>query len=875
MSPSPLSKQPCSRCQATGPAILPVRYAVVTDKVQLSLPAWASPAIKFPDAGEGFRYVLRAPRQGFIYVWYETKKHWDGWAVAEDGSLWKQPSGAYAQPKKTPDCQAPEHNATNMEMLVLSPDALKGNTWIAFSPSKWSLKTLARYASHKKDRLARMQCIASWQWAEPENKHSVAEATQAHLETVLDYVLFTSSRAAVEMPFNPRVKRLCFTKPSAPWYQFNESDICPKGTIYLWSDRRAWMAGRTVEALAQRGAGVTPAGRPLQQLMVALYDPAGIAHELTGFADDYAALHKSWVDELSIEFMTDRWLNGVENQLRALDRAQAQQDADYNTGLIEAMTQGHRSEQDTIRLRDLIQQNSIQSGEREFAHDWGKYAAELNPEKRTAFLDCHDRFCDTLAQQMETLSSFRVDWLRNAHFITCSQDFNTGSEEDSLNYQEMVDYAMASLNLTQAGTAYLDEQIDRYSAGPVDNLVWRSLMLNNQDVIDETQPFLQGLAQNKGNTQKADKAQFLALVSSLSGKFIKAYDKANAAVAKNPSPSSSWSRVMLHCDRKMTTLGDRFFSFTRLNKVLDTITEVSHKTLFSVMSGVAFDDAVRLSVSQLEDGDAFRQSVLDGLKASGAEERIDTRNAYRADFDKFAQTDDGASALKKSRIKLLVLAFNLLEYANKLHALENDPASVKVWAQYFAAASSTLGTAADIVQPVFEFGIKSERWLKGIKWTGATAGSVASLISLGLDITSVVDELKNKRRWQFVVLYGFKVTVDLSIAVKALKGLLELVVERGWLSAENLLVKGIVRIAAWEVVAVLSSWEVMIIILIVEQLWTLLFDNDLQKWCEQSVFGGNPAEDLKSTWVIELPASRSKVLEQQQESFDAAMQVIQ
>ncbi|ELY6285781.1 hypothetical protein ACM912_003616 [Cronobacter sakazakii] len=107
------------------------------------------------------------------------------------------------------------------------------------------------------------------------------------------------------------------------------------------------------------------------------------------------------------------------------------------------------------------------------------------------------------------------------------------------------------------------------------------------------------------------------------------------------------------------------------------------------------------------------------------------------------------------------------------------------------------------------------------------------------------------------------------------KGLLELVVERGWLSAENLLAKGIMRIAAWEVVAVLSSWEVMIVIFIVEQLYTVFFGNDLQKWCAQSVFGGNPAEDLKSTWVLELPARRNKVLEQQRESFDTAMQVIQ
>ncbi|EKF1803007.1 T6SS effector BTH_I2691 family protein [Cronobacter sakazakii] len=875
MSTSLFSPQPCSRCLATGPALVPVRYAVVTDKVQFPLPAWAEPEITFPDEGSGFRYGLRTLRQGFVYVYYEKSRQWDGWAVAEDGSLWKQPSGAYAQPKKAPDCTAPEHNATNVEMIILRPEALSGNTWLAFSPSKWYTDTLDRYAGNEQDRKARMQCIATWQWAEPENKHGVAQATQANLNTVLDYAPFSSSHPAALMPFDPPVKRLCFTQPESPWYRFNESDICPKGTIYPWSNNRAGMAGRTVEALAQRGSGLTPLGRPIKPLLVALYDPAGITHELAGFADDYTALHKSWVDELSIEFMTDRWLSGVENQLRELNRAQALQDAIYNTGLIDAMTQGHRNEQDTARLHDNIRLNAIKSADSQFAHDWGKYAAELNPQKRKAFLDCHNRFCDVLAQQLEALASFRVAWLKNAHFITCSQDFASERVEDNLSYQEMVDYAMASLNLTQTGTAWLDEQIDRYSAGPKDNLVWRSLMLNNQSVIDETQPFLEGLAQHKGNPQKADQAQFLALVTSLSGKFVKAYDKANAAVAKNPTPSSSWSKMMLHCDRKMTTLGDRFFSFTRLDKVLDTMTEVLHKTLFSVMSGVAFDDAVRLSVSQLEDGNAFRQSVLDSLKASGGEERSTKLYEYKNRFDEFAQTDEGCSALKKSRIKLLVLAFNLLEYADKLHKLENDTTSKKAWAQYFGATSSTLGTAADIVQPVFEFGIKSDGWLKGIKWTGASAGSVASLISLGLDITSAIEEASGKQRWQYFALYTVKIIVDAKIAANALNGLFKLIIEKGWRLDERLAFKGIMWLAAWEEIAWLASWEVMIAIFIVEQLYTVFFGNDLQKWCAQSVFGGNPAEDLKSTWVLELPARRNKVLEQQQESFDTAMQVIQ
>ncbi|MBE8219533.1 hypothetical protein, partial [Leptospira borgpetersenii] len=90
--------------------------------------------------------------------------------------------------------------------------------------------------------------------------------------------------------------------------------------------------------------------------------------------------------------------------------------------------------QDTARLHDNIRLNAIKSADSQFAHDWGKYAAELNPQKRKAFLDCHNRFCDVLAQQLEALASFRVAWLKNAHFITCSQDFASERVEDNLSY---------------------------------------------------------------------------------------------------------------------------------------------------------------------------------------------------------------------------------------------------------------------------------------------------------------------------------------------------------------------------------------------------------------------------------------------------------
>ncbi|SUG53050.1 Uncharacterised protein [Salmonella enterica subsp. diarizonae] len=169
MTTSPLGPKPCSHCQISGPAILPVRYAVVPAGLSASVPAWAKPDTPFP-TGDGYDYLLRALRQGFVYVYYESNRQWEGWSVAEDGSLWKQPSAAYARSQKKSDCTMPYHNPTNLEMLILSPAALKGNCWIAFTSAKWRTGTLERYGSDANARKKRMQCVEYWQWTTPANE---------------------------------------------------------------------------------------------------------------------------------------------------------------------------------------------------------------------------------------------------------------------------------------------------------------------------------------------------------------------------------------------------------------------------------------------------------------------------------------------------------------------------------------------------------------------------------------------------------------------------------------------------------------------------------------------------------------------------------
>ncbi|EYU13217.1 T6SS effector BTH_I2691 family protein [Photorhabdus aegyptia] len=869
-----MNRSLCWMCESTGPALLPVRYTVVPDDVSETLPVWAE--TPEPESS-GYHYALRALRQGFLYVYYasaglDEPESWDAWSVSEDGALWQQFCAPFGvSPKKTSDCRAPTHQSANMEFIVLQDMALYTETWLAFTPSAWSQETIKYYHNNREARERRMQCVKPWQWRGVPEGMGIAQATIENLNGVIDYCLGDNDSGKYVLSCNRKVLRISRTLEEAPYYEVYHGALRPKSTLYPWSSKRAGCADITVRAMQKRGLAAD--GTPVSPVLIALHDPIGIAHELAGWGDDIAGVHKTFLDELSIEFMTDSLLHGAENQLREMKTSHSEEKAERNFDLISAMISGHASAQDLVKLKEDVTRNTIKLDNQEFANNWKKYTSELNLAKRQAFNQCYADFCADVAKELEQLALFRVSWLKQGGFITCCQDFHSTRLEDNLNYREAVDYAIASLNVTETGCTYLDALIDEYSALSPENIVWRSLLLNNPEVMKEMDGFLQKMKLNKGNEKPADISVFMKTVTTLSGKLVEAYDKANEALEKPPKSDSTFARAMLHSDRRLVTLGDRFFNFTRLGKVLNSTNEMLSKGLFSVISGVPFDQAVDLSVSQLKEGNAFRQQVLERLKRPGSKERLKKSNKYQSDFNKFADSAEGEPVLKKSRIKLLVLFFNGLEYANQRKESKGD---VKGQAQVTAAFLGALSTVTEIVEPMVKHGIKNMAATDTIKFIGSSAGTLSSALNLGVDISDLYSEWNGKRRWQYFGLIVGKIGVDIGAMLKASGGLLEVLLERKLIDKGVLetTLKTLGSLAVGRVVGFLASWQVMLGVLILEWLVSLYVDNDLQKWCRSCVFGLEPVKGLEATQWIYPESQKDKLYEGQSKNFADAIKVL-
>ncbi|OSY93880.1 hypothetical protein BM280_10925, partial [Klebsiella michiganensis] len=178
-------------CTTKGLTVLPVRYAVVPENINASLPGWANdPLITGVTLANNEKYTLRALRQGYLYVFYEKGKqgasYWQCYSVAPDGSLWLQQVASNPAPVEKALCETGEHIAQNVEfMSIESPDKC-GNVWFAFSQYPWEQETLDRYRTRPEERIARMQKVMP-SVAGAQRTKTGTDVTAASLNQVLDY----------------------------------------------------------------------------------------------------------------------------------------------------------------------------------------------------------------------------------------------------------------------------------------------------------------------------------------------------------------------------------------------------------------------------------------------------------------------------------------------------------------------------------------------------------------------------------------------------------------------------------------------------------------------------------------------------------------
>ena len=865
-------------CMSQGPALLPVRYAVVPEHIKGSLPAWAKPgASSYPAESENYHYALRAMRRGYIYIYYPYLTDWEAWSVCDDGSLWKQLSAKNVLEKSEPDCRQGTYSNGGKDFLTLPYEVLENDIWIAFTQCRWTEKTLERYAGDDGQRQSRMQRLSASNWTSPQTSEQTTEATTGNLAGVLDYIAPQGSQLspAMLLPYGTQTKIRVSQCVGERYAIVKEPG--PQETLYPW---KSGVAGNTIRQMKERG--VKPDGSPVTPLLMALHDATGITHELTGWTNDVLAMAKIYGEERALEFCTQSLINGVENIIKKSAEQNVEQqlaamggslstsrDMDYAYGMY-VWNEGRKGNTNIISREEFErqakkrQEQSLKSSR--VANSLRRYKRKIKQERLDSFIKCGEDLTHKIDKQLEVLIGFRCQWLKFSVFIRTLQDFYSDLPQDNLHFREIAAFAMSGLGAAKSGVSLLDDWIKDYSTTDENNLVWRTHFYNAPELMTVAESLLACV--RKGGSQPVTEQSLLAFFESKSGDLVKLFEgfsKATAALDEPPGNDAVWSkRVLYQVDQHMATLGSRLFSVSGVGPKLDTLNDLVVKTLCSLSAGKTVAEIKSFSSKYFGWATERSYYINEMLFINPQKDRVSGRlkvaQVRFSDLEKatadFSITGAKKNAYRATSINFLVLFFNMTELYNQVDHFKRDDFSS--YAKLVAAGFATTGGAIDIVSKMMDVIKKNDKSFPKLKWIGASCAMLNAIASLGADFSDAYqlkDERSVNKQWTYGILYLGKILNDITTIISVSGKVLPALMSKfGWSTAVGSMEVWLGRAAIPTVYALgiewigaLSSWQFALLLVVAEYaLKEYFFEDEIQIWLQNTLFGEKFSIDIDS-----------------------------
>ncbi|ELY7488234.1 hypothetical protein SOJ85_000878 [Cronobacter turicensis] len=890
-------------CTTKGLTILPVRYAVVPENINATLPGWANdPHITGVKLSNGEKYVLRTLRQGYLYVFYDKGKqgnnYWQCFSVAADGSLWLQQVASNPASVDEPLCATGEHIAQNVEfMSIESPDKC-GNVWFAFSQYPWEQETLDRYKSDSKARTERMQKIVPSQCSK-----SDVEATESSLSQVLDY---QSTPVFGRLPGPDDVKVQDVSRVTSLWdpkvedvWRVNDEVLKSQSSLYPWAKNRSGMATATVTAMKSRSEGMKP-------LLLPLWDPVGIVHELNGWSQDVLGRQAQFLQERELELSTKTNLDALKVLLG--DNAQTRGETvlerfaqpentmlsdKYLDARLQMLEQRYQSKPDIlaqIRADDkLVRQWHAQNVTVSYpenvlmsppeplaqhqrrvagikaqvdkelaerpqnfsdarARSWAPYQVRLNATRQANFDTCYKSLGDKVNELFQKRIVSVVNWLSAPLLVAILDDFHCTADRAGMFYQSAVSMAMNGINSCPAGAAKIDSWWNEHSTNNRTNLLWRHVTANNPGLMSEMEPFLAAVKGKKDEdvtplTATAVTATLMQQAGSLKkleGYYQKSLTNAVKGLRAN---ASRLEAEVFKADAFIVTVGDRVSRTLRVDSMGEKLATTAFRLVFMVRAGIPSEKVQAMVNEYLKDAPALRSTVLAGIRSS--KRFMASQSEVTTIKQTLSSKLEEHFATEKGQGEYRLVKINslllVLNALDLIYLCGQVSDDKKPLSSLMASGLAMVSQGTSVFLPAIEKGLEARPLtVAWIKGAGAAAGGVASLFSVYADWGSTKAEFQNNR-FALMSVLGLKTFVDVLGAVKSVGLLLE-VIDKPLAKKAAGKITGFlaVEFLGIRVLAVLMTWEAMVAITLLQVVVTWISDDELQLWCKKCVFGTAP-----------------------------------
>ncbi|ULX26125.1 hypothetical protein IYN96_10105 [Xanthomonas oryzae pv. oryzicola] len=928
---------PCEVCNSTGLAILPVRYTVVP----ASCPgAGLGPFPKGRGSKEdvsaaGYDYAVRTLRQGMLYLFYEQSgpygsRQWEAYAVAENGTLWRQVSGYAARRIAgggVPSCSRPVHNAERMEFITLRYPHLCGTVWVMFSEHLLTPATLKRYAADATLRAERMQPITPKQWiGAPQAKGDTVPLSSADaLKAVLEY---RGVAGEISEPAQlPHDRKPAAISTSSGGYK---ADVLhANSTRYPWALRTHSMSGASAEqALQQRYARMCAASHNGKQgdqrqtympMLLGLWDAVGVVHELNGYRHDVVGAMARYKDERALEFNAMEHIEQIDTLLQRNAAVLSDQYAQASRARMEEIEQEHsggnaltQSGMDALRAHGIASSNAgtwdglskalLPVYQRQARESWETtYRPRIDAAAYTAFKANAQRFgqaaMELLAQRTQVLGA----WLSNPLFLATLEDYDGTSPSCGVRFEEVITHAIEGLGMDPDGRRLLQDLAGNLDVTSRSCLLWRVVAQNQDEAREELKQTLSEADQQKNMVLSAAGAGWSVFVttSKTLKKFLSVY-KGFETAQKQAAPLTATDRILRETgvDRFVTTAGAFLLNRFPLNGVQDKVGNALVR--FVLMTRALLDEAEvsELISQEASTGVAVRSYFMERVEhyrsqplTSGTPMLYALRDVERhKGTDLMRERWERAAESSRNAVRLGALT-GVLELVNFINLLSKSDKQARDYGSLVASGAALVSVYSSMAEKVSkEFFGDASRSVSRMKVIGGWLGGFGTYVGVYYDFGDAVTYWK-KEDYQAAVLYGMKTTAG--VAVGGAQFLTALVYSapiiekalgrRGiviWLDAlkaglqaatakegEDLLAKASMKRLGMAILRV-GGWEVTVALIAIDILIYAIKPDALEKWCESNQFG---KVEKGKFFGIGASAPRYKTLKEQDEIFQKAI----
>ncbi|WP_339328895.1 T6SS effector BTH_I2691 family protein [Xanthomonas oryzae] len=927
---------PCEVCNGTGLAILPVRYTVVP----ASCPgAGLGPFPKGRGSKEdvsaaGYDYAVRTLRQGMLYLFYEQSgpygsRQWEAYAVAENGTLWRQVSGYAARRIAgggVPSCSRPVHNAERMEFITLRYPHLCGTVWVMFSEHLLTPATLKRYAADATLRAERMQPITPKQWiGAPQAKGDTVPLSSADaLKAVLEYrgVAGEVSEPA-QLPYLRKPRAISGKDGS-----YTADVLRANATRYPWSLRTHAAGGASGEAaLQQRYARICAASHNGKQgdqrqtympMLLGLWDAVGVVHELNGYRHDVVAAMARYKDERALEFNAMEHIEQIDTLLQRNAAVLSDQYAQASRARMEELEQEQaggnaltQSGMDALRTHGIASSNAgtwdglskalLPVYQRQARETWEQtYRPRIDATAYAAFKANAQRFGQAAMELLTQRTQVLGAWLSNPLFLVTLEDYDGTSPSCGVRFEEVITHAIGAghgpgRSPAPAGPGGQSDVTSRSC------LLWRVVAQNQDEAREELKQTLSEADQQKNMVLSAAGAGWSVFVttSKTLKKFLSVY-KGFETAQKQAAPLTATDRILRETgvDRFVTTAGAFLLNRFPLNGVQDKVGNALVR--FVLMTRALLDEAEvsELISQEASTGVAVRSYFMERVEhyrsqtlTSGTPMMYALRDVERhKGTDLMRERWEQASQSSRNAVRLASLT-GVLELVNFINLLSKSDKQARDYGSLVASGAALVSVYSSMAEKVSkEFFGDASRSMSRMKAIGGWLGGFGTYIGAYYDFGDAVTYWK-KEDYQAAVLYGMKTTAG--VAVGGAQFLTALVYSapiiekalgrRGiviWLDAlkaglqaatakegEDLLAKASMKRLGMAILRV-GGWEVTVALIAIDILIYAIKPDALEKWCESNQFGKVEKGKL---FGIGASAPRYKTLKEQDEMFQKAI----